>query len=399
MTAHLSAAEHAAITALMRNGIKTDARSGLQFYTGYSYDTLYDWDQYFEAIMQLAMGWPTTYIENGVRLFLLQTDARGFSPRSRAKDEHRLAEEAEEMAKPFLAQIVLLTMRHTGSSAWLTDAEFSRLQAFVQYWLHDLSKDGGQLSYWRSGPHTGMDTQHERAGYWRDDISAGVDLNCYLYRECLALALVAEARGALDVAARFRTEAATKKDAILTRMWDDADGFFYDRDTRTGAQLKIKSAAGFMPLWAGIATPAQAQRLVREHLLNPAEFWRAFPLPAYAASEPGYREHPVAGADVGCLWRAHTWIPVNYVVMHALRQYGFTDLARDLAQRTITHVRTIGVYEYYTADSCTGCGLHPFWGWSLLAYLMPGELARSLDPTALTLHALHPDGCPHTPVR
>ena len=48
----------------------TDCGTGKQYYTGYEYATLYDWDQYFETIVQLYLGWETTYARNGVEIFL-----------------------------------------------------------------------------------------------------------------------------------------------------------------------------------------------------------------------------------------------------------------------------------------------------------------------------------------
>ena len=38
---------------LMRLGILKDDATGLPYFTGYSYNVLYDWDQYFEAIVQI----------------------------------------------------------------------------------------------------------------------------------------------------------------------------------------------------------------------------------------------------------------------------------------------------------------------------------------------------------
>lgn len=384
----MSPSDRETIAALMQHGVTTDEQTGRTSYTGYQYQTLYDWDQYFEAIMQLAMGWAPDHILNGVRLFLEPMDARGFISRSRAVQAFRLSQEVEELPKPFFAQSCVLVARHQRTLEWFTDDDYARLRRFLLWWLHGLSKDGGALSYWRSGPHTGMDTQHERVGYWRADISAGVELNCYLYRECRALAALAEAHGLQDDAAQFRREAEIKRAAILERVWDEADGFFDDRDTRTHQRMRIKSSAGFMPLWAGIATPQQAARLVHDHLTHLAEFWRAFPVSSYAATAPGYRAHPVAGVDVGCLWRAHIWIPVNYVIMHGLMRYGYDEVAAPLARITYDTVRELGVHEYDTSDSRRGCGLHPFWGWSLLAYVMPGEVAARRDPTKLELRAL-----------
>jgi len=40
-----------------------------------------------------------------------------------------------------------------------------------------------------SAPHTGMDNQHERAGFWLDRFCEGVNLNCTLVRECRAFGL------------------------------------------------------------------------------------------------------------------------------------------------------------------------------------------------------------------
>jgi hypothetical protein len=128
----------------------------------------------------------------------------------------------------------------------------------------------------------------------------------------------------------------------------------------------------------------QAVRLVNDHLMNPKEFWRAFPIPSYAATEPGYREERLP-EDVGCNWRAQTWIPINYYLMHGLMDYGYTDIAGQIAEKSYDMVKAIGDREYYNTDSCTGNGLDPFWGWSLLAYFMLLECETCYDPTALRL--------------
>ena len=47
---------------LMQNGILLEDVSGLKYFTGHEIKTLYDWDQYFGAILQIYMGWPSDYI-------------------------------------------------------------------------------------------------------------------------------------------------------------------------------------------------------------------------------------------------------------------------------------------------------------------------------------------------
>ena len=369
------------INEVMRSrGFNTDPATGLTFFTGYSYHAIYDWDPYFEGIVELSLGWTPKYMENGVKIFLNLQNKEGFI--RRVQDNR--GNEGEEMFKPFLAQTSVLIARRTGSLDWLTDNDYQRMRLYLIYWLETLRKGNTGLSYWRSAPHTGMDTQTERAGVWKSDFCDGVDLNSYLYRECLAFALIADAKGHADDAALFRKEADKKKEAIQKYCWNEKDGFFYDFDNRTGKQIKVKSVAGFAPMWAQIATPSQAKRMVNEHLLNPDEFWRKFPVAALAATERGYSENLMPG-DVGCNWRANTWIPANYYIFSALRHYGYHDLAAKLANLTFDKVKMLGDREYYTSDSDKGCGLNPFWGWSLLAYLMPWELQHHIDPTELKL--------------
>ena len=48
------------VQSLMERGIVIEPDTGRTYFTGYSYKTLYDWDQYFEAIVQIYMGWPRT---------------------------------------------------------------------------------------------------------------------------------------------------------------------------------------------------------------------------------------------------------------------------------------------------------------------------------------------------
>jgi len=86
---------------------------------------------------------------------------------------------------------------------------------------------------------------------------------------------------------------------------------------------------------------------------------------------------------LGCNWRAKTWIPTNYMIFHGLRYYGYEDLAALVADHTCRLVKESGDREYYDAETGQGCGLDPFWGWSLLAYFMPYEADSSYDVTGL----------------
>lgn len=72
-------------------------------------------------------------------------------------------------------------------------------------------------------------------------------------------------------------------------------------------------------------------------------------------------------------------------MFHALRKYGYTSEAAYLANETYRQVKRIGDREYYATETGTGCGLDPFWGWSLLAYFMPYENESGYDPTKIQI--------------
>ena len=376
------------IDKMMReNAIFTERRFAKEYYTGYSYETLYDWDQYFETLVQLYLGWDTKYAKNGVEIFLDYQKENGHIQRSSTADYEA---QLTEHVKPFLAQISLLVYKRDRNIDFLTEDYYQRMKKYLLYWLVDRDIRKVNLSVWDSAPHSGMDNHHERAGWWYACYCEGVDLNAFLVRECEAFALIAELKDHPEDAEIFRGYRAKITAAMQKLMWNKEAGLFFDIDARTGKQIPVKHIGIFATLWAGIATERQAQRLVREHLMNPDEFFRRFPFPALSADEPGYSERKRAD-DLGCSWRAQTWIPTNYYIFEGLRAYGYTDLAGYVSWKTSAEVRRIGDREYYNTESVTGNGLDPFWGWSLLAYFMPVESELGLDPTRLDRASLDED--------
>ena len=381
---------------LMRRGVFRDSDTGRDYFTGYAYKTLYDWDQYFESIVQMYMGWPSDYIRNGVTIFLDHQQPSGLISRSVPSNPCH----DPEHVKPFLSQIALLVINHYDEREWiLNDHYMPRLRRYLDYWLTEMDATSNGLSEWMSAPHTGMDNQHERVGYWLDRFCEGVDLNSYLVRELRAFSQLAALSDWGDVAAEYAAKAEALAERIRAMLWDETDGFFYDGNARAGEELKsrhcgwasamntgnealirVKSISSFAALWARVATPDQAHRMVTEHLFNPREFWTPYPLAALAKSERWYSRDWFP-ADLGCNWRAKVWIPTNYIAYQGLRAYGYGQLASLLAHYTTEVVQKAGNCEYYDAETGEGCGLNPFWGWSLLGHFMPYEETCTISPT------------------
>lgn len=383
------------IDSLMKKGIMTEPVTSLKYFTGYDYKTLYDWDQYFESIVQIYMGWPSEYMKNGVILFLKNQKENGFIARSVPSNSWH----DNEHVKPFLAQISLMIIKEYNEEDWiLSDEYFPRLKKYLDYWLVDMDENKNGLSEWMSSPHTGMDNQHERAGFWLDRCSEGVDLNCYLVREIKAFARLAELKGDHKMAVEYLAKREVLKARIQKLMWNEKDGFFYDRKVnpekplsksaqdgakmnhnRTmGALIPVRSVSAFTTLFAEVATPEQAKSIIFNYLFNPREFWSPYPIAALSKSEPWYSTGYMP-TDVGCSWRANTWMPSNYMVYHGLKYYGYNDLSKLIAVQTNQLIQKSGNREYYNSETGEGLGLNPFWGWSLLGHFFDVEEKMNKD--------------------
>ncbi len=344
--------------------------------TGYSYGEFFDWDLYFENIYLSYYG-VSKYDFTNLQAFLDRQRPDGFIARTLGVKYPR----PHQMFKPFLAQLAVLGSRQTGSYQWLRGEDYARLQKYLDRWFaYDTDHNG--LPVWNSSDASGMDNQISRSGLPGSYFDEGVDLACYLYRELEAMAVIAGKLGRVQDQAMYSRHARQLKDEINSVFWDAKDGFYYDRNQKTGQRIVVKSVAGFFPLWAGVATPQQASRLIHDHLMNPREFWTRYPVPTYALTEPDFYEGTRHGE---CNWRGNTWIPSNFMIFLGLMRYGYLKQARELADRTYRmalHLNS-ATREYYDSKTGQGYGLNPFWGWSSLAYIMPLEYLLHYNPTDL----------------
>ncbi len=282
-------------------GIQRNEELGLDYYS--SYGDLYDWELYFDTVL-LAYYGGESYAIQGLRVFLAKQQAGGFVPRR--IPQHRTnedlaplanplyAEEKREHCKPFLFQIALIISRTRNSTEWITPEDYRALSAYLTHWFEEWDQDQNGLCEWSSAPHSGADTQLERIGPWGSRFCEGTDLNCFIYRDCQAASYLARALGHVEDAQMFEHRAERTAQAVRSILWNDEEGMFYDRDARNGSTIKVKSAATFLPMAVGIATPRQAQTLVERHLNNPEEFATPFPVPSYAQRG---RLHPTIRAN------------------------------------------------------------------------------------------------------
>jgi glycogen debranching enzyme len=129
--------------------------------------------------------------------------------------------------------------------------------------------------------------------------------------------------------ARYRREAEELAALINRHMWDEQRQFYFDL-TIKGERVPVKSIAAFWPLLAKVASRSQAEALAAQ-LKNPRTFNTPHRVPTLAADEPGF--DPKGG-----YWTGAVWVPTDKMVIAGLENYGYTELAREIA---LNHLRSV----------------------------------------------------------
>jgi hypothetical protein len=349
------------------------------FSVGGKYTQLFDWDAYFIGVAFSYDG-KGMELAHSVQDFLLFANVRdnsgGWAPREIYPEGPGAV---PQMCKPFLAQCAVRVARTMKNMGWAAD-RYGALTTPLVFWQTTRRANDG-LYRWFNGLESGTDNN---PAVCSDpcDVTEGVDLQCYLYREYVALAVLSHKQGFDTRGAEFQQQADDLKKLIQQKMWSESDGMFLNIDARTGQFVRVKTWTNFMPLWAGIATRDQAQRMIRQHLLNPREFWCAGGVRTLSPDEPAY------DAKSG-YWRGPVWGISNYLMMHGLMNYGFQPEARELAAKTVSlllrDLRVSGsMHENYQPETGDPARCERLVGWNLLAEHMQEEAQTGSDPTNLT---------------
>jgi len=143
-----------------------------------------------------------------------------------------------------------------------------------------------------------------------------VDLNAFLYKLESTIANISGLKGEKHTEALFRQKAENRRDAINRYLWDDADGCFRDYDWHR-QKMAMFSAASVVPLYVGMATHVQAQRValaIQEHLLTPGGLL-------------------ATGSETGEQWdKPNGWAPLQWMAIQGFKLYGKDLLGDEIAR-------------------------------------------------------------------
>ncbi|MDR0575875.1 MAG: hypothetical protein LBG96_17940 [Tannerella sp.] len=111
-------------------------------------------------------------------------------------------------------------------------------------------------------------------------------------------------------------KAQTVQDKLKSYLWDDARGACFDRNT-SNAVMPTLTHNNLRAMYYGAFTQEMANRFVKEHLLNPDEFFTPMPLTSIAVNDPTFRnisENNWSGQPEGLTYQR---------AIRALENYGF----------------------------------------------------------------------------
>ncbi len=217
------------------------------------------------------------------------------------------------------------------------------------------------------GPMLRLMIKHRLKGWDIDKILASdlfrvKDLlfNCIYAKNLFSLSRLYGVLGEREGQHVFAEEAKRVERSILTKMYDDATGLFYSLDARYGQdkQLRVSTISSLMPLILESIDEFKVQRLVRDYLFNPAEFWPDYPVPVDPLGSS------VVAVEGDVIWRGfQTWILLSWYLVCGLRKQAnrfpqsyqeYNSIADELTRKTYEMVRREGFREFY--DSVTGEG-------------------------------------------
>jgi alpha,alpha-trehalase len=160
----------------------------------------------------------------------------------------------------------------------------------------------------RSMRESGFDPSNRFGQFNADVLNYNpVCLNSLLYLMEVQTAEVQRILGHHSASVVWAKRASARRERVNRLMWDAKDGLYYDYNFKTNNVRRYPFVTTFYPLWAGIASPAQAARIVK----NLSLFER-----------PGGLQTSTTRS--GSQWDApFGWAPMQMIAVAGLRRYGY----------------------------------------------------------------------------
>ncbi|MBD2019799.1 alpha,alpha-trehalase [Leptolyngbya sp. FACHB-36] len=172
----------------------------------------------------------------------------------------------------------------------------------------------------RSMRESGFDISNRFGPFSVDVIHyAPVCLNVLLYKMEQDLAHIHTILGNDSGAQSWLDRAQERHQRIDQFLWDETAGLYFDYNFQTGVRRPYEFATTFYPLWAGIASQQQADRVAQN-------------LELFEVEGGLLTSTKVSGNQ----WDApFGWAPLHLIAVQGLQRYGYTQAAHRIARKFI----------------------------------------------------------------
>ncbi|MBW4644252.1 MAG: alpha,alpha-trehalase [Goleter apudmare HA4340-LM2] len=195
----------------------------------------------------------------------------------------------------------------------------------------------------RSMRESGFDITNRFGPFSVDIIHyAPICLNSLLYQVEQDIAQIHDIFGSKELVQQWSDRAAKRREYIDKYLWDEAQGLYLDYHFDGGDRRPYEFVTTFYPLWTGLASPEQAQRVVKN-------------LDLFEAPGGIFTSTRVTGSQ----WDApFGWAPLTLIAVQGLHRYGYHTegdrIARKFLAMAIKEFEQHGtLVEKYDVERCS----------------------------------------------
>lgn len=208
----------------------------------------------------------------------------------------------------------------------------------------------------------------EHGGFWVKDIL----FNSVLVENLRALAHIASLLEYAEGEHFANEQAQLISAAMREKLF--SNGEFHSSYGVDNKLLTVSTWAKFAPLFAGLYSEEEAEKLIRKDLLNPETFWAPFGMRTVSKQEPSYRAE---GFGEKFSWRGPVWMAPHWFVYHGLQRYGYMDEAATIREKSVALIERSGFRECFNPETGEGEGAKGFtWG-ALILDMSPLDINPS----------------------
>lgn len=345
---------------------------------------LFCWDNFFAGYMAAWGDKELAY--SNMREILNEQTEDGFVPNL----AYATGQVSADRSQPPVGSTMLLKTYQIYKEKWIVADMFDDLVRWNQWFYENRMNDSGALC-WGSNPIPVLfgnrwesEGVHDTYGAalesgldnspMYDDIPFNTEKNRLeledvgltgLYiMDCKSLITLAEIIGRKDLLPTLKKHL-DKACAGLENLWDEENGFYYNKRTDTGEFSRRISPTNFYALFSPKVTE-ERQRRIAEHYYNTDEFYGDWMLPSIAKNDTAFPNQEY--------WQGRVWAPLNFLVYLALSETELADVRHNLAEKSkklflkewTEHRHIHENYSAITGEGCDSGNSDKFYHWGAL---------------------------------